>query len=315
MPVMGYVLFSQSGFLSQIRYLHFFVNQRSMRKVIIATDFSPASEKAIDYGCLIASKLNLPVCLIHVYSMPILTPAPQLPVSEEAVLQAVKEEMARLKERVQTTYLLPVHITILSGDPASRLQQQVTNKDILVMGMKGSGKTVRLLFGSVTNSLKNSCKSPLIVVPEYDRFQQPNKIALAVEPSTVDATFNTDILVELGRRFQSKILIIKVLKSNQSIVNELVYRSKHLSGVLKDLNPEYRFPRSDDVPAAIVNVCETEQVNLLVMIPQHHTLLDKISNVQETRKLLFHTHIPLLFLPLNAAPSVKSSSKRSRQLA
>ena len=286
-----------------------------MRKLIIATDFSPASEKAIDYGCMIACKFNLPVCLIHVYSMPLLTPAPQLPVTEEAVLQAVNEEMNRLRERMHKTYALPVHITILSGDPASQLQQYVTSNDILVMGMKGSGKTIRSIFGSVTVGMKNACNAPLFIVPENETVHSPNKIALAVEPGTVDGTFKPDILIELGRHFQSKMLIIKVLKSNQSIVNELVYRSKHLSGVLKELNPEYRFPRSDDVPAAIENVCDKEQVNLLVMIPQHHTLLDKILNVQETRKLLFHTHIPLLFLPLIAAPSVKSSSKRSKQLA
>lgn len=286
-----------------------------MRKVIIAIDFSPASEKAAAYGFMIACKFNLPVCLMHVYSMPILTPAPQLPVAEEEVLRAIKEEMKRMKERMQSTYSLPVQMIILAGDPVSLLQQKVTGKDILVMGMKGSGKTVRSIFGSVTNSLKNSCKSPMIAVPEYDRFQEPNKIALAVEPGTADATLNIEILIELGRFFQSKLLIINVLKTNQSIVNELSYRSKHLSGLLKDLNPEYRFPRSDNVPAAIEKVCEMEKVNLLVMIPQHHTMLDKIINVQETKKLLFHTHIPLLFLPLFAAPLEKSSSKRSRQLA
>ena len=137
-------------------------------KILVPTDVSDTSRKALDYALEIAKKYNSEVELFHVtytaqaywgyaVSYGILVSQEQLDESGEAALEAALTGID-----VGDVNLTKKHI---SGHPATAIVEESKNGfDLIVMGSHGHGPISGVVLGSVAQRVLAHANCPVLVV-------------------------------------------------------------------------------------------------------------------------------------------------------
>ena len=91
----------------------------------------------------------------------------------------------------------------------------VEDADIIIVGMKKTGRSFRKLFGSTVTTLAEIATIPLIVVPEEARYTNPVTIVLANEADLEESADKhvLDALIEIGEKFYSRLYMVRVAKN------------------------------------------------------------------------------------------------------
>lgn len=153
-----------------------FIKQITMKKVIIAVDFSPAAQKVTETGYEVAKSMQAVVCLVHVvadtayYSMPY---SPLMGYSgfdmdnTRQLAVDLKEEAGNfMKATAQHLGNQDIETQVLEGDTADAILEFSTEwqADMIVMGAH-SRRVMDILIGNVTASVLKKTAVPVLVVP------------------------------------------------------------------------------------------------------------------------------------------------------
>lgn len=283
-----------------------------MKTVFIATDFSTASHHAALFGVELANLLEARVVLFNAYQIPLSVAESYVVVKPEEVRQAAMDYLSDEVVTLRKSSIYPIEIVTDEGNSPEVIIRNAKKfkEPLIVMGMKGAGKGVRKFFGSTVSGLARKTDLPLLVIPEDAKFMPMKRIAMAYDLNPESDMSSLNPMIELIKAAQSKLYLVHVLRSNADAVQELSYRSSRLSEKLKNTDYEYRFPRSNDVVDGVEDFVEDARVDLLVVMPQHHSFLQRIFFPSDTRKLIFHTRIPLLVLPEKLRAHQDAPSKK-----
>lgn len=286
-----------------------------MKTIFIATDFSTAAISAVQYGVSLAEVLNAKVILFNAYNIPLSLPDSWVAVNPTEVKQTAENYLNEQATALKKITRKPIQILALEGAPVNLILEETEKIDdcMVVLGMKGEGRNVRKIFGSTVTGLLKKMNHPLLVVPELSALQSLNKMALALEKDEDCFDDSLDFIKELAVAFGAKIFVVKVLKVNTTLVEELAYRSKRLVNQFKPMDIEYVFPKSKSVTESINDFIETNNVKMLVAFPHQHSFFEKLIAKSETKKLIFHTSIPLLLLPEKKSSTIKNIKKLQHQ--
>jgi nucleotide-binding universal stress UspA family protein len=290
-----------------------------MKTIFIATDFSPAAHNATLYGVELANMLNAKIVLFNAYTVPLSVPESYSVVNPDEVKRAaemyLEDERVLIKSRV-----LNNNVQVMSdeGPATETILKNAANCEevIIVTGMKGEGRNIRKWFGSTASGLARSTSYPLFIVPEDAAFTSLKKIALGLEYDFDTELKALETLKEVGMRFESKIYLMKVVSFRTHEVDELASRSKYLMNSMKPLDTEYKFQKAEDVNTGINDFISENNIDLFCVMPKHQNLIERIFVRSETRKLIFHSHIPLFILPESATEKeMKKSSPAEKQIS
>jgi len=288
-----------------------------MKTIFIVTDFSSASHNASKYGVELASALGAKIVLFHAYTIPLSIPESYVIVSPEDVRKTAEDYLLEEVMSLRKSTVQSIEIIAEEGpatDSIIKHAMQFANC-FIVAGMKGEGGVIKRTFGSTVSGLARKLTQPMIVVPEAATFKSIERLAIATEMDVYTDMHAFEWIKEIGGAFKSKVYIIRVLKSNTSIVEELSHRSHRLFNLLKPLEIEYKFPRNEDVTIALQDFSLDNNVDLIAVVPHHHTIMERIFIKSETRQLIFHTHIPLLILPEKTLLPKENQQKLQKQFS
>ncbi len=148
-----------------------------MKKVLIAIDYSPSSEKIAEAGYKLAKDMQAQVCIMHVmtevkyygmeypsfmgytgYNMDMdLTMADELHKVAEDFMEKTKEH---LKDPELSTY-------IGQGDTSDTILNYALEwkADILVLGTHSRSALEKIFIGDVASEILKSSKIPLYIIP------------------------------------------------------------------------------------------------------------------------------------------------------
>ena len=137
------------------------------RSILIATDFSEASEKALRYSLALARFYESKFCLAHVVSSLGLTMAG--PGAIAACEEAVARQAAELEDSlIQTGALTGIqHKFILRhGELWPELQEIIRQEsaDLLVVGTHGRHGMAKLFFGSIAEQIFRQADCPVLTL-------------------------------------------------------------------------------------------------------------------------------------------------------
>src|SRR5246127_1762432 len=135
------------------------------RSILIATDFSEASEKALRYSLALARFYESKFCLAHVVSSLGLTMAG--PAAIAACEEAVAREVAHLEDSlIQTGALTGIQhkFIVRKGELWPELREIIRqeNADLLVVGTHGRHGIAKLFFGSITEQIFRQAECPVL---------------------------------------------------------------------------------------------------------------------------------------------------------
>ena len=60
------------------------------------------------------------------------------------------------------------------------------------------------------------------------------------------------------------------------------------------LKPSYHFITNDNTDEGIMDFAEKNSIDLLLVLPKRHSLLDKLISKSHTRQLVLHSHVPVM---------------------
>lgn len=270
-----------------------------MRTILAPTDFSGTANRAVEYAVALAAKTNADITLFHCFHVPVIAgdaPVVTIPFDELEkgsinALNAKKNKLGKKYPGVRINTVSKV------GFATEEIVEYVQNNptDLIVMGISGSGKLDQLL-GSTATAVSKKSEVPVLIVPPETGTEKLENIVFAFDFKEIDNTSNINIVIELARQFNSKITALNIKQEFEEISLEGALAAKQANTLLSDV-PHRIVKFSDTDPIhGIDNYLKDHAADLLVMIKRKHSFFDLLFNTSNTRKMAFHTHIPLLIL-------------------
>jgi nucleotide-binding universal stress UspA family protein len=138
--------------------------------ILIATDFSPSGDRAMEMGAALATLRGARACLVHVFEPPSIT-VPELgldPGLELELRQRAEAQLARAANGLRARGL-GVDERLAIGSPAASVIADVAAEltpSLVVLGSHGRRPLPRLLMGSVAEAALLRIQQPVVVVPQ-----------------------------------------------------------------------------------------------------------------------------------------------------
>ncbi|MBP9068333.1 MAG: universal stress protein [Bacteroidia bacterium] len=275
-----------------------------MKTILVPTDFSRVSNNAIDYAAELAVFSKSKLILFNSYHIPVAVtevPAviPDLDSLEKNSLLALKE----IEKRLALSYgnKLQIECVAKCGFAVDEIDMYATNAkaDLIVMGMKGAGYLTEKLIGSVTTSLIQKSKCPVLAIDEHVRYKLVKKIALACDYNETENEKVLYPLIEIARIFKAHIYVLNVeneLEPVATTAGHVVSGFIKLQNSLAHADHSFHFITTQNIVEGINEFIEMSNVDMVVMIPRKHSLLRDIFNEPKTKQMAFHSKVPLLTL-------------------
>ena len=270
--------------------------------IVVPTDFSRAARNAISYASEMAKRMKAKLILFHVY-------LPPVPISEIPMVIPLPTEfetycLKKLK-RIKNDLLskrgnkhLEIEIACACGVPVDEiylysLKQKI---DFIVMGMQGKSFLKKKLMGSTTTSLIQKCEVPVLSIDKKLRFKSPKKIVFACDNNRTLGSNILHPLSQLCSVYNSHIHVLNVVISSTSLPGISVIHDRNISHNFKNFNHSIHQIISVTVMQGLSDFIAKKHMDMIVMIPHHHSFMEKVMAGRQTKEMAFHSTIPLLTL-------------------
>lgn len=266
-----------------------------MKKILLPTDFSKASEKAIHYALALFDDTACEFTFLNTYGTNV-QPEIALYILEDLRINAeslMERFLAGIKKFDNQSYhTFKTEFMPVSPASAIEILNQTHHYDLVVIGASGTGNN--LFFGSVATDVIRNVPANTLVIPANAAINPVKNVVLAVDYEQI-GDFNVfENLKDLLTRKNAKLTFLTILKDNEA--------SDKLDGLAKfeyhnffeNIKTDDYFIKNEDVEKGIKEFLDIHRVDLLIMLSRHHSFLDVIFNRSATRKFAYHPSVPLL---------------------
>ncbi len=278
-----------------------------MKTILVPTDFSDAARNASIYAVDLAKALQCKILLYHAYHIPVPTFEQIPPMTIEVVDELEKGNMIRLKDEVsflnKTGGVLIDYSTTegLAVDEIIAIEKS-QELCLIIMGMKTREAMNEFVFGSVATDVIRKTQVPVIIVPDKFQFGEIRKIVFASDNNAemeIRAAFR-----DIMETFHAKVFILHIVKENK-----LVEADHGVSGIktvkqLENVEHVHDFLNDNDLIHGITEFIDHHEIDMVVMVPHKHNLLSRLFRESQTKRMAFHTHVPLLAMPADGSKNV-----------
>lgn len=274
-----------------------------METMIITTDFSEDSTNAAKYAAKLSGALGITsLILYHSYDN-----APKdldIPIDEtgdtsiahEASLLALEILMAEIKPLLSKDAkieLVANDLPLLLGIERLYAQHKVR---LVVSGTTGKSRIKTILMGSNTINLAEKCPAPLLIVPEDADFKHIEKIVFACAMEKVYQSTPVEDIHYFTKKLNANLMVLNVIREDKPAKPTMIPEQYILHKLIEDLNPSYHYTEEDEVSEGIMEFTDDEGADLVIAIPKRFGFFESLFRRSVTKKLAYHTEIPLLVL-------------------
>ena len=272
-----------------------------MKTILVPTDFSKNAENAIDFAIAFAKKEDAKLILLHAYHY-------TYPISDFPV-EIIAEEISAVQKNSEEN-LKKLCLDIMQNKKvrcerickeglATDVILEVSNKihpDFIVMGTKGASGMKEVFFGSNTAIVIEKSQYPVIAVPDGTLFHGIKKITYATNyyESDMDAIKK---LSEIAEPFKAVINVLHIADGEFIPEGENELLKQFVSRVSKKVdynNFSFQVIIGEDIEKELGNYLKNDSTDLFSMSTLHRTLWKKLFGKSITKRVAYHTHIPLL---------------------
>ena len=278
-------------------YLH--TKLFTMKKIIVATDFSPAAMNAANYAADMATSINAAILLLHTYQVPVTYSEVPVAVNLDEIQKNTENKLKLISDELKsrTGNKITVDITVKVGSfyPELKVLCETEHPYAVIMGSQGTTAAERLFFGGHAVYAMKHLPWPLITVPSNAAFTSIKKIGLACDFNKVVETTPVDQIKNMVNDFHAELHVLNTGK--EGVYDpDIVFESGMLQELLASMKPAYHLLTHENIDEGIMDFAEKNHLDLLVVLPKRHNLLDSIIHRSHTRQLVLHSHVPVMAL-------------------
>ena len=277
-----------------------------MKKIILPTDFSDNAYNAVKYAVKLFKEVEATFYLVNTYTPAIYQAEYVIHSPGQVGLGDVLQEnslsqLADLMEKLKNEFKNPKHIfvphsafNVLVEEVLEIVEKE--NAHLVIMGTQGATGAKEILLGTNTVHLIKRATCPVIAIPSRFEFEIPKEILF---PSDYEIDYQKEQLQELldvAKNHGSSVEVIHVSTGHDLNENQLSNKQK-LASILAETAHLFHDLPSQGVIAAINNFQMKKRMNLLVMIQNKHTFLERLFIEPVIKKIGFHVNIPFMVIP------------------
>ncbi len=273
-----------------------------MKTILSPTDYSTTARNATNYAIELAKLSGAEIILLHAITVPITTMEIHGPMlynigdmerENEKILQTLKKEIANkyksLKVQSQLTVGFPVEEIINTADEKKA--------DLIVIGLKGANKTEEFFIGSNASSVVKDAHCPVLIIPDDAKFIPPKNIVIACDYNKDFENENIWVHIkEFVNLFNSNIFVLDVLNKEEGATVEVATTGIKVENFLRNIPHTLHFVEGEDVTESINDFIREKKADMLVMLPKRYNIIAGLFHKSNTKKMMFHTDIPVLTL-------------------
>ena len=163
------------------------------------------------------------------------------------------------------------------------------------MGTKGAHGINEIVLGTNTYVITKKSKYPVLVVPQNACYKAIQDIALATDYKALNTTA-VDTLKFFNRIFRSNIHLVHI-SDKEIITEEEMAEAKSVNQHFKNITHHFHFIINKDLEQGINSYIKEKKIDMLALIPRKHGFFHSLFNKSQSKKLIYHTEIPLLAIP------------------
>lgn len=257
-----------------------------MKTVIIPVDFSETALNAVRYAAdMLTGKAGTTVILYHMFER-----------DKEAATAG--QYLESLKAELQEKGVPGVDWVKEEGDDLidslGRLAYQKT-ATLILMGITEREEWRQLIMTSNTVKMAEQNICPVMIIPPQAKFTGINNIALTSDFKDVDATTPVLAIKNVLEIFNANLHIVNVDNEHYvSLTEEYLTERAKMQRLFAEFKPEFYFIGMNDFFEAVEQFSKDRNIDLIVIIPKNHTFMNSVFSSRHTKKLAYHSSVPLL---------------------
>ncbi len=271
-----------------------------MKKIIVATDFSPAALNAATYAVEMAENINAEILLFNVFEVIVNYGEMIIDLNVDDLKSVSEKDMAAFKEKLllNTGYVGKITSLVRLGVFKDELEN-ICNAEkpyFVIIGCQGKNAAERIIFGGhAINTIKSNLSRPLIAVPINALFKSIKNIGLSYD-------FKEDLKMHVVEEIK---LFVQDFKATLHILNaaredEFNTSFVQLSGKLEEhfapLEIKYHFFGTNNIDDGVIEFADKNGINLLIVLPKHRNMLEQLMHKSHSKQMLLHSHVPVMAL-------------------
>lgn len=273
-----------------------------MRSIIVATNFSPLAENAVNYAAAIAEERKLELVLFNSFTLPLHASNTLLPAS--TMQEIIDSNLKRLEKRARDLgekhgiTVFAEHIFYGMNDELPRMITKY-NAALLIFGM--SEKSVEQSFmGNTTTAAIKNLDFPILAVPAGKSYFGIKKILYACDElsSVPEAVFDRINEVAQGMRAQVEVFHVEKQLEKMKEMDEKYFSEFTHDHQLPGIVYLYKGVLSNDVISEIAKEVTVFSADILVMSPKKYGFWESIVHRSKTRVMAAGLKVPLLSIPI-----------------
>ena len=263
-----------------------------MNSIVAITNFSEAAGRAVTYAAMLAQATNLPLTLVHAYSVPVLYSPEALAPTLLPVAETRDYAQAQLKEAVEALRACHTDLQIegrlaLEDAEDALTSEDAAGEDLLVIG-NVPGQVHEWWEESAEFDLLRGAHRTVLAVPADRAFKLPAQIALALDPVHLPENIPFYRLLRWIELTGARLQVITV---GEAPIPEAVVQT------LLPAQPVYHVLKgAGTVDEILLSFTEQQAVDWLVVIPGVYGFWSGLFHKSHTKALAEKVTIPLLAL-------------------
>ncbi len=271
-----------------------------MKTILVLTDFSINADYTAHYALHLAQQIKANILLCNIYQLAAdertaASDAWPLSAAEQNSIEDLGELAARLKTAANkenaAVFRPEISQCSLEGSVADRINEIAAKNHVLlaVISNHNAGLLSTLLSGDHAREIIDNAILPVLIIPYQVRFHGYRNIAFARNRDTTHAGI-LQTLSGLAKDTGARLWVAQI-SGKASAESEEAELAQFCNGI------RYRLIRSRDIAAGLKLLSSEREVDLLVLVHQKKSFLQRLVKGSITRKMMHHPFTPLLIFP------------------
>jgi nucleotide-binding universal stress UspA family protein len=279
-----------------------------MQKILVPTDFSTCANNAVDFAVQSAKYFPIEVTLLHSFEMKGGVYTDYIGGNQEfnqVLLDEVHSKLAELKRAIEETegVVVKTHVSITPIIDAVLQATEELNIDFVIMGTLGAGAMKEKLWGSKTAAVIGKTKIPLIVIPFYYEWKKPEKLLLATNHFEKEPAI-LDFLFELADLYMTQVHVAVMTDEDDDKAETFLEHIRKTPKYEKMLKEQYKEETltathlfGKEFEETLQKHINENEIDILAMVTYQRGFWDRVFHPSMTKRMSYHTKIPLLVIP------------------
>lgn len=272
-----------------------------MKTILVATDYSRAANNAMDYAAAFAQHTGSKIVLFNAFHLAV--PVSSITYSKLDTQEQMAQNKTRLRKMaddIKDAYSIPVECVSITGSFREELDNVIRRfeAELVVMGVQ-SGSFSSSVFGITISATIRQARYPILAVPDGALFRGIDKILFACDYNSLRAMNEQTALQTLAQTFDASVQVFQVEERENAplVSSSSSQENPGLDHLFKDIEYTYRNLEAENVLDGIAQGLHDYGADLLAIIPNKTNFMDLLLSLNNTRKVVLQTNVPMLTIP------------------